>query len=95
MLIFLATAAEEFDSVGAFEAVAVHTLTCYMEDEAKDVQVEKLSDEDEELDRASFSAHARRTWKFVIDYIIRHFLTDEVLLEAKESVERAVNRLGE
>lgn len=48
------------------------------------MQEAQISDFDDEFDGASLPAHARCTWPFVIDAIIRHFPAVEVLQEVHD-----------
>lgn len=75
----MSNVAESFDSVGASEAAAVRNLAYYMEDEAKDLRKEQMSDLDDELVVETFNKYGRRTWPLFIDALIRRFLNDEVL----------------
>lgn len=45
-----------------------------------------MSDVDDELDEATQPAHSSHTWPFVVEALIKRFLTDEVLQTPRYTV---------
>lgn len=86
----LATVADSFDAFGDSGVSRVGTLTYYLEDESKDLHEAQISDVDDEFHGETLPVNSSFTCIFVIDDLIRRFLTNEVLQEAHDSVSRAV-----
>lgn len=87
---FPATLDEVFDAVGASEATAVSTITYYLEEEAKEFHKEQISDVDNDLGGEPQPDNSRSTFPFVVDSLIRRFLTNYVLKSTQDEVSSSV-----
>ena len=81
---FLTTMKEALNGFGKSEAIGVRLLAFYLSEDAKSVYEAQVNP-----GTASRTAMLNATWPYVINAMIRRFLTEEVLQEAFDEVDRA------
>lgn len=87
LLNFLATFKEACDALATSEAIGVRVLAYFLKDDAKDTYQQQTSPGTNIPGR-----ELEASWPFVINALLRRFLSDDVLQEAYDGVSRAVQR---